>query len=123
MIKLASPGIEGSPNSVASQIRGREKLKSSQRLLGVSTVPSKYQFIGSPICDLAAKSSQRDIKENPACVSKSSTPMWKIALDGFCFLAFLTAIFCVSAYMLVHLTFEFSTLGDAQVWEYLRRGF
>ena len=102
MIKLASPGIEGSPVSFASQFSGRRRLESNQWLVGNPTIPSKYEFIGSPINEMSAKNSRKQLKINSLSEPSWSTSKWKVAFDGFCAAAFLAIIFGVSAWMLCH---------------------
>ena len=123
MIKLASPGIEGFPVSARSHFSGRPRIESNQWLAGNPTVPSRYEFIGSPINEMSATYPRKQLKINPLSEPGLSTPMWKVVLDGFLAAAFIAIIFGVSAWMLCHLTFEFATLGDTQFLEFLRRGF
>jgi hypothetical protein len=123
MIKLASPGVEGSPVSARSQFSGRQRLESNQWLVGNPMVPNRYEFIGSPINEISATYPRKQLKTNPLSEPSLSTPMWKVVLDGFFAAAFIAIIFGVSAWMLCHPTFEVATLGDTQFLEFLRRGY
>lgn len=70
---------------------------------------------------IASHRRAKTTKKNSSSEPSLFTPTWKVAIDGFCALAFLAILFSVSAWMLCHLTLDLATFGDAEVLNFWQR--
>lgn len=124
MIKLASPNGEGSP-------RDESWLTADRTRPGASLVVSRCRVVRNE-----DKSSGRSIDEvskadanhsNQAAsgqpVARGAVAFWRELVEGLFALVIMATVFCLSAWMLCHLTFDCASWGDFDVGNYLRRQF
>lgn len=123
MIKLASAGVEGSGVFDATQWMDRKHLESDQWLVGNPTVSNKYEFVGRPNSPMPSMLSHKASRTNLSPELVVSSVTWKDAFDGFCVLAFLAIIFCLSAWIFCHLTVELVPLGNSEIQGFLQQPF